>query len=111
MKLKMDAETLVLAALANGPRHGYGIAMTIRDRSDELLKLGEGQLYPILHRFEKLKWIEGGWEESPSGPPKRVYRLLEEGHKELAKRTAEWNTFVEAVGSVLGQTTPEVIRG
>jgi PadR family transcriptional regulator PadR len=90
-----------MAVLLDGPSHGYGISKAIRERSGDALKLGEGQLYPILHELEEAGQVVAEWEMQEGDPPRRVYALTEAGKKELAKRAAKWAEFTAAVGSVL----------
>lgn len=92
---------MVLAALQEGPLHGYGIVRAIRGRSEGVLKLGEGQLYPILHRMEEDGLVVGDWEMQEGKPPRKVYALTEQGHASLTKRRKEWGVFARAVGSVM----------
>jgi len=99
--MRTDTKALVLAVLAEEPRHGYGIAQAIRERSEAALKLGEGQLYPILHTLEEEGWILGEWQIQAGDPPKRVYAITPAGRTELETRTTRWLEFVKAVGSVL----------
>lgn len=101
MSYRTDTRALVLAVLRDGPTHGYGIAKSIRERSGAALKLGEGQLYPILHELEARGFVVADWEMQDGDPPKRVYSLTEKGGQELRERAKQWNDFANAVGSVL----------
>lgn len=101
MSYRTDTKALVLAVLQDGPKHGYGIGRAIKQLSKDVLKLGEGQLYPILHELEERKLIEGSWEIQQGDPPKKVYAITEDGKKELAKRAKDWMAFSSAVASVL----------
>ncbi|AIE84709.1 Transcriptional regulator, PadR family [Fimbriimonas ginsengisoli Gsoil 348] len=91
----------MLAILSEGPQHGYGISRAIRERSAEVLKLGEGQLYPVLHGLQEAGWIHGEWEMQEGDPPKRVYRITPAGRAELVTRAQKWRAFADAVGQVL----------
>ena len=90
-----------MAVLVEGPTHGYGISKAIRERSGSALKLGEGQLYPILHELEEKGFVVAEWEMQEGDPPRRVYALTDTGKKELATRAAKWSEYANAVGSVL----------
>ena len=105
MSYRTDTKALVLAVLADGPKHGYAISKEIKLRSDEALKLGEGQLYPILHALEEQGWIKGEWEIQDGDPPRKVYLLLDAGKAELEKRSKEWLSFTKAVAAVIGKKT------
>ena len=69
---------------------------------DALLKLGEGQLYPILHRLEEDGLVLGDWEMQEGKPPRKVYKLSDSGLAALTERRREWSSFSKAVGNVLG---------
>jgi len=109
MKFRSDLEALVLAALEGGPQHGYGIVKAIRSQSDDVLKLGEAQLYPVLHRMEEAGQIKGAWESTEGKPSRKVYSLTSRGDKELKKRRQEWESFKTAVEKVMER--PRLARG
>ena len=112
MRFKSDPEALILGSLVNGPQHGYGIVKTLRETSDGLFSMNEGQLYPLLHKMQEAGWIKGEWETEGSGPAKKTYLLLDEGRLELQKRRKEWEKFASAVGGILTiAQKPEVSRG
>jgi DNA-binding PadR family transcriptional regulator len=98
---KGTTQLLLLAVLAEGPRHGYAIAREVERRSKEALSLGEGALYPALRALEREKQIVGTWEIQPSGPARRVYAITDAGRKKLAKQVNAWETLVDAVGRVI----------
>jgi PadR family transcriptional regulator PadR len=100
--LKGNTPTLILAVLAEGPRHGYAIAREIERRSQDALSLGEGSLYPALRALEAEGLVSSAWEVQESGPSRRVYVLTDAGRAELVKRTRSWRSFVRAVEGVLG---------
>ncbi|MGV3618181.1 MAG: PadR family transcriptional regulator [Fimbriimonas sp.] len=101
MSYRTDTRALVLATLSEGPRHGYAISRAIRRLSDDVLKLGEGQLYPVLHDLEEQGLVTAEWEMQEGDPPRRVYALTEKGRAELAARAKKWFAFADAVASVL----------
>jgi PadR family transcriptional regulator PadR len=111
MKFRTDLDTMVLAALTDGALHGYGIVRTIRNRSEGILKLGEGQLYPILHRLEQEGFIQGEWEVQEGRPPRRAYSLTEDGSKRLANNRKEWAAFSNAVANVLSEGRTKEVKG
>ena len=93
---------LVLALLAECPMHGYELARLIEERSAGALALGQGTLYPVLHRLEREGLIAGRWMERRGGPERRVYRLTPDGHGVLVEHRQEWQAFVEVIGRFLG---------
>ena len=102
--LKGSTPTLILTILESGPLHGYGIAREIGRRSAELLRPGEGSLYPALRLLEGDGLIVGSWEIRASGPARKVYALTDAGRAELARRVRSWREFARAMESVLGGT-------
>jgi PadR family transcriptional regulator PadR len=99
---KGSTPALILAILADAPRHGYSIAREIERRSADALKMGEGTLYPALRTLEADGFIDGEWIVQPSGPARKVYRLTEKGSGELDRHKSAWKQFTEAVDAVLG---------
>lgn len=97
-----DVATLVLAALRDGPCHGYGIARTIEARSRSVLELREGSLYPVLKDCEHHGWVESHWEQPDSGPGRKVYELTEAGAAQLAERAEDWRAYAGAFMALLG---------
>ena len=96
-------EALILAILADGPRHGYQLALEIEDRSDGSFRFNHGTLYPILHKLEKQGLIEGVWSnEGPRGK-RKSYALTDAG-REFAKTQREsWFRFIEHLQSAIGE--------
>jgi PadR family transcriptional regulator, regulatory protein PadR len=102
MNYRTDTKALVLAVLSDKELHGYAISKAVKELSDDVLKLGEGQLYPILHGLEESGWIIGEWQMQQGDPPRKVYRITEQGRAELARRAKSWMNFAGAVANVLG---------
>ena len=101
MAFRSDVEALVLGALQDGALHGYGIAKRLRGTS-KALAIGEGQLYPVLHRMESEGLLAADWVDQPGKPDRKTYTLTESGRAALTKSRAEWKEFAAGVGSVLG---------
>ena len=99
--LKGNTATVVLAIVDEGPLHGYQIAKEMRRRSDDALTLGQGVLYPILHRLEDRGLIRGEWEQSVGTPSKKSYAITAAGKRELAAKRREWAAFSRAMSKVL----------
>jgi PadR family transcriptional regulator, regulatory protein PadR len=98
--LKGHLDLLVLAVLADGPRHGYAVIELLRERSGEEFDLPEGTVYPALHRLERAGRLASDWDDS-SGRRRRTYRLTETGHSALKEQQRAWETFAAAVTSIL----------
>ena len=99
--LQGTLDMLVLQSLLLGPAHGYTIARVIHHRSDDLLQVGQGSLYPALQRLEDRKWIVSFWGTSENNRRARYYRLTPLGRKQLTAETNKWKQLVHAVGRVL----------
>jgi PadR family transcriptional regulator, regulatory protein PadR len=92
---------LILQTLILGPAHGHTIAYAIEHRSDEVLQVEHGSLYPALHRLENRGWIASSWGASENNRKARFYRMTPKGRKQLARQTSRWNQLVTAVNRIL----------
>lgn len=100
-------DLLILKALAWGPRHGYGVVEWIESATGETLSIGEGTLYPALHRLEHAGFVEGEWRLSENNRNAKFYRLSPSGRRRLKTGTASWHAFVEAASRALRTAVPE----
>jgi PadR family transcriptional regulator, regulatory protein PadR len=98
-------DLLILKTLALGPAHGHTIAHAIERRSDEVLQVEHGSLYPALHRLEDRRWIASFWGTSENNRRARYYRLTPAGRKQLVHQTSRWEAIVRAVNSILRPVT------
>jgi DNA-binding PadR family transcriptional regulator len=96
-------ELLVLAALADGPRHGYQIALDTEARSDGLFVLQHGTLYPVLHRLEAAKLVRSEWREE-EGRRRRVYTLTAAGRHELVSHADRCDAVLRRLRNVVRRT-------
>jgi PadR family transcriptional regulator, regulatory protein PadR len=94
-------DLLVLQTLSWGPAHGYAIARWIEELTADMLQVGEGSLYPALHRLEEREWIEAEWRLSENNRRAKFYQLTPLGRRQLRHETKTWGLLVEAVGKVL----------
>ncbi|HJR63778.1 MAG TPA: PadR family transcriptional regulator [Gemmatimonadaceae bacterium] len=101
--LRGTLDLLILKTLSWGPAHGYAVARWIERLTGEVLQIGEGSLYPALHRLEERSLIESEWQLS-QGRRTKVYRLTTAGRKALRAEVATWGRFVDAVAKVLRAT-------
>lgn len=99
-------DMLVLRTLLFGPLHGYGVAKSIRTRSDETLDIEFGSLYPALKRLELKGWIASKWEMSEHNRRAKFYRLTNAGREQLQQQQSEWKEFASAISRVMW-TAPE----
>ena len=98
-------DLLVLQVLALGPAHGHTIAHAIERRSESVLQVEHGSLYPALHRLEDRKWIASFWGTSENNRKARYYRLTPAGRKQLAEQTGRWDQLVQAINRILRPAT------
>ena len=100
--LQGSLDLLVLKVLSRRPRlHGYAIMSAIRERSNDLLRVDQGSLYPALHRMEEAGWIRAEWIINESGRRARIYELTQAGEDQLAAEQERWDTVTSAVNRVL----------
>ncbi|MBI5037928.1 MAG: helix-turn-helix transcriptional regulator [Candidatus Kerfeldbacteria bacterium] len=98
--LKGSLEILLLSVLKQKSLYGYLIVKELKSRSDEVFSLGEGTLYPLLHKLEIEGLLESWWQEV-DGRRRKYYSLTNKGKKVLAEKAAEWQAFAEAVKKVM----------
>jgi transcriptional regulator len=99
--LQGTLDLLVLRALAEGPRHGYGIASLIHQRTDGELAIEDAALYQALHRLEGQEMVEAEWRPSENNRRARYYTLTPAGRRRLRGETANWRRYCRAVEVVL----------
>jgi transcriptional regulator len=94
-------DLLILRTLQWGPQHGHGIGQVIRARTDDVLQVEHGSLYPALHRLQREGWIKSEWGVTENNQRAKFYRLTAAGKKQLAAEESRWNRFVETVARLL----------
>ncbi len=95
-------EMLVLKTLKRiGPMHGYGIAKSIQQTSEEVLRVEEGSLYPALQRILKKGWVTAEWVQAGPKRRSRVYHLTAEGRKQLMAEISEYRRVSQAIDRVI----------
>ena len=99
--LQGTLDLLILKTLAAGPMHGYSIAQHIQRRSDDVLVVEEGSLYPCLYRMEGKGWIQAEWGKSENNRRAKFYELTRVGRKQLEEETAIWERVHRAITLVL----------
>ena len=88
--LQGTLDLLILQTLALGPMHGWGVAQRIQQVSNEVLQIGQGSLYPALHRLEYKGWIQSGWGSSENNRRAKFYSLTATGRKQLEAELETW---------------------
>jgi PadR family transcriptional regulator, regulatory protein PadR len=99
--LQGTLDVLILKSLSWGPRHGYAVADSIRERSNEALRIEEGALYPALHRLEKRGLLVAEWGVSENNRRAKFYALTPQGRAQLRSETQQWVAYAAAVSRVL----------
>ena len=99
--LQGTLDMLILQAIAPGPAHGHTIAYVIEHRSEDVLQVEHGSLYPALHRLEDRGWIASFWGTSENNRRAKYYRLTAVGRKQLTEETSRWDRMVQAINRVI----------
>jgi DNA-binding PadR family transcriptional regulator len=102
--LKGHLDVLLLAALEDGPRHGYAVKEALREGSGGRFDLPTGTVYPALHRLETGGLISGSWS-TVDGRRRRTYHLTAAGRRRLHADRRDWREFATAITSLL-ETRP-----
>jgi transcriptional regulator len=97
-------DALILKTLARGPKHGYAIARFIEDTTGDAVLIEEGSLYPALYRLERRGLLEAEWGTSELGRRAKLYRLTDDGRRQLELEMATWKRFSAGVSKVLFST-------
>ena len=92
---------LILAGLARGELHGYGIAQDVEELSDGRVRLTAGTLYGALNRMVDEGWVAPSGEEVVGGRRRRYYRITPAGEKALAAEVDRMRSTAAAVGARL----------
>lgn len=107
--LQGTLDLLILQTLALGRAHGHAIARSIERRSDDVLQVGHGSLYPALQRLLRMGLIQAEDGISENNRKARFYRLTPKGRKQLYAETSRWQKLSEAIARIL-TPLPEEIR-
>jgi transcriptional regulator len=102
--LQGTLDLLILKTLVLEPMHGWGIAQRIQQISQDVLQVGQGSLYPALHRLEQRGWIGSEWSTSDNNRRAKFYSLTRAGKDQLEKELGEWERISAAIALVLQQT-------
>jgi PadR family transcriptional regulator len=99
--LRGTFDLLILRALSGGPAHGYAIARWIEQATGDALAVGEGTLYPALHRLEERGWVDASWGVSENNRQAKFYALTRRGRTRLNVETENWRRYAAAVFAAL----------
>jgi PadR family transcriptional regulator, regulatory protein PadR len=102
--IRGHVEAMILGALREGPTHGYGLIVRLRELSRGAFELKEGTVYPALHRLERDGKLASNWSLE-SGRKRRVYALTPVGETALSKEREAWKAFAQGMSGVLGSAS------
>lgn len=101
--LKGSTPILILSLLKSQPMYGYEMTKKIEAITDGALTFKEGTLYPILHHFEMIGYVQSSWSNENGGRKRKYYAITDEGGQHLAHKRREWIDFRQAVSKVIGE--------
>jgi len=94
-------DLLILKVIGMEPMHGWAIAQRIRQMSGDVLQVGQGALYPSLHKLEQNGWIEAEWAVSENNRRAKYYSLTKAGRKALEAEAGNWERLSAAITQVV----------
>jgi PadR family transcriptional regulator PadR len=94
-------DMLILKTLTRAPLHGYGIALSIKTLSDEILTVEEGSLYPALQRLLLQGWVKAEWRRTDTNRRARYYTLTAAGRKQLTAERSHFEQMISAIARVM----------
>jgi PadR family transcriptional regulator, regulatory protein PadR len=101
--LQGTLDLLILQTLALQPMHGWGVAQRIEQVSGKVLQIGQGSLYPALHRLEYKGWIQSDWGNSENNRRAKFYSLTATGRRQLEAELETWERLSLAIDLVLSR--------
>ncbi len=104
--LRGTLDLLILKALSWGPAHGYAVAHWIEVATGDALAVGEGSLYPALHRLEERDWIAAEWGISENNRQAKFYALTRQGRARLRVEEGNWRRYAAAIFAALEAPGP-----
>jgi PadR family transcriptional regulator PadR len=99
--IKGTLEMIVLEVLQREPMHGWGITELIERRSDGLLSINQGSLYPALYRLVARGWVSSEWRTTENNRKARYYALTPSGRNQLASERVQWEKLSRGVNLIL----------
>ena len=94
-------DLLILKALSVESFHGWGISARIQELSGDVFNIGQGSLYPALHRMEERGWVTSYWRTTENNRIARYYQLTPAGRSALADEISSWRRYASAMGAVI----------
>jgi transcriptional regulator len=99
-------EMMVLQSVRRQPMHGYALVQHIKQRSNDLLQVEEGSLYPALQRLLKEGLLKAEWQISPTNRRVRTYSITRAGIRHLEREVSRFEQMLEGIHLVLAPTEP-----
>jgi DNA-binding PadR family transcriptional regulator len=94
-----SATPLVLAILDEGESYGYAILKRIDELSGGELEWTDGMLYPLLHRLDRLGYVEARWRPAAGERKRRYYCITDAGRAALSEQRRQWEVVSDALRS------------
>ena len=95
-------DTLILQAISLEPTHAWGISARLAELSENTFRIGQGSLYPAVHRLENRGWVTSHWRTTENNRIARYYDLTAAGRRALAEGIAAWRRYTAAIDRVIG---------
>jgi len=92
-----SAVPLVLSILDEGESYGYAILKRIEELSKGAMEWTDGMLYPLLHRLDRLGYVEARWHEPDGQRRRRYYRITQAGREALLEQRRQWEVVAGAL--------------
>jgi PadR family transcriptional regulator, regulatory protein PadR len=97
-------DMLILKTLTRAPLHGYGIALSLKNISGDVLTVEEGSLYPALQRLLLQGWVKAEWKVTDTNRRARFYTLTRAGRKQLGIEHSQFREMIAAISRVMQDT-------
>lgn len=94
-------DLLVLKILAVETLNGWAISQRLKQKSEDVLRVSDGSLYPALHKLEQQGWIKAEWKPSQNNRRAKFYSLTRRGRRQLEKESANWDRLSTAISEIL----------
>ena len=101
-------ESILLSLLNKNPNYGYRIVRELNELAPEVLKMGEGTVYPVLHRMEERGMLKGVWEENKKNRPRKYYHVTRKGKRHMSQARQQWIELQKLMRSVFEDEQPNV---
>jgi len=95
---------MILTLLNKEDMYGYNIVGELKKKTENIVDLKEGTLYPMLHGLEEAHAVDSYWRDSENGKRRKYYKITDEGKDILFHKLQEWGAYTRAVNSVVRTT-------